>query len=160
MAEGENAGSPGPVEARALIFRLGGARLAFPLEAVIEVFELTDPPVRVPGAPHWVGGLINHHGQVVPVIRLDLLMEAPGQGAMGQVILVEAAGERIGLLVEQIEALDELRVEGPSFQGRRRCWARGQQVELLEPGPLSEGIFKRLDLQGTPQGIVDGMARA
>jgi chemotaxis signal transduction protein len=160
MTESEKAGPSGPTSARALIFRLGGERLAFPLEAVIEVFELTDPPARVPGAPLWVGGLINHHGQVVPVIRLDVLMATPGAGPAGQVILVEAAGERIGLLVEQIEALDELRVEGPSFQGRRRCWARGQQVELLEPGSLGEGIFKRLDLQGTPQGTVDGMARA
>ena len=129
---------------RMLVFRLGKERFGLPLARIVEVFELTSPLVSVPGAPDWLGGVINHHGRVIPVIRMSVFMEVGSTDSVGQIILVEVSGESLGLGVDQIESLEEVRAEGPARQGRRRSWHRGALMELIDTEFLEGSIKQRL----------------
>ena len=62
------------------------------------------PVTRLPGAPAWVRGLLNHRGTLVPVMDLSARMgDAPADDRGRQVLVVEG-GERVfGLLVDQVQ---------------------------------------------------------
>jgi purine-binding chemotaxis protein CheW len=139
---------------RTLLFRVEAERFGLPLSSVVEVLELVTAPVPIPGAPGWVSGVFNHHGQVIPVIRMRSFL---GTGAArhqdgaeedprkaSQVILVDLDEGHFGLVVDQIESIEEIRTEGAGFQGRKRSWHRGTLLELLEPSWLLEDIHRRL----------------
>jgi chemotaxis signal transduction protein len=129
---------------RTLVFRLGRERFGLPLAVVVEVFELSAPLAPVPGAPLWVGGMLNHHGRVIPVLRMSAFMEVSSADSAGQIILVELSGESLGLAVDQIESLEEVRAEGPAQQGRRRSWHRGALMELIDTEFIENSIKQRL----------------
>jgi chemotaxis signal transduction protein len=132
-----------------VIFKLGEARYGLPLAVVLEVLDAPDRAmVTLPAAPDWVVGVLNHQGQVRPVLCAAALVGARQPGARGgprQVILVELGGEKLGLLVEQVEGLDTLRTAGPPREdGSRHAWTRGTLVNLLEPGELWRAVEERL----------------
>jgi|GEM_PF-1890857 len=129
---------------RTLIFRVGSERFGLPLVMVVEVFELASPLAPVPGAPGWIAGMINHHGQVVPVLQMSAFLDVAPLKEGGQIVLVELFGESLGLAVEQIEALEEVRAEGPIRQGRRRSWHRGALMELIDTDYIQGSIKRRL----------------
>jgi chemotaxis signal transduction protein len=129
---------------RTLVFRLSQERFGLPLAGIVEVFELASPLVPVPGAPGWIGGVINHHGRVIPVIWMSAFLEVGSTDSAGQIILVEVFGESLGLAVDQIESLDEVRAEGPVQQGRRRSWHRGALMELIDTEFIEGSIKQRL----------------
>lgn len=115
---------------RVLIFRLGGGRFGIRLTEVGEVLRLDRPPLTVPGAPGWLAGILNHHGRVVPVLRLDgVLGVAPSTGE--QAIHFDLAGEPAALLVDGVDCLESVRLEGPNLQGRQRAWHGDRLLELL-----------------------------
>lgn len=141
------AGNPAPPEPggeRTLIFRLGRERFGLLLSIVREVFQPAAPPVPVPGAPGWLCGILNHHGNVIPVIRMDELLSVEADDSLQQIILVQFGGELVALQVGQIESLDEVRAEGPAVQGRRRAWHRGTLLAQLDPQVLAGTIQERL----------------
>ena len=129
---------------RTLVFSVGKERFGLPLTMVVEVFERTSPLIPVPGAPGWVGGVINHHGQVVPVLRMSAFLDVGSADTAEQIVLVELAGENLGLAVDQIEALEEVRAEGPAKQGRKRSWHRGAWMELIDAEFIQGFIQRRL----------------
>ncbi len=115
---------------RVLIFRLGGGRFGIRLAEVGEVLRLDRAPLPVPGAPAWLAGILNHHGHVVPVLRLDgVLGVAPSTGE--QAIHVDLGGEPAALLVDGVDCLESVRPEGPNLQGRQRAWHGDRLLELL-----------------------------
>lgn len=123
--------SPSAQTDRVLIFRLGGARFGIRLAEVGEVMRLERPALPVPGAPAWLAGILNHHGRVIPLLRLDgVLGVAPPAG--DQAIRVELAGEPAALLVDGVDSLENVRPEGPRLQGRQRAWLKDHLLELLE----------------------------
>lgn len=132
----------GPERTRILIFEVGSRRFGLVLAVVREVFELVDPPVPVPGAPPWVGGVINHHGEVVPYIRMDTFLEVPG-GTNSRVVLADLEPGVFALGVDQVASLESVHVEGPGYQGRRRAWYRGTLLELLDPESLAGELMQR-----------------
>ena len=136
--------SPEDDRERTLVFRVGPERFGLPLTMVVEVFELTSQLMPVPGAPRWVGGVINHHGQVVPVLRMSAFLDVGSADTAEQIVLVELAGENLGLAVDQIEALEEVRAEGPAKQGRKRSWHRGALMELIDAEFIQGSIQRRL----------------
>jgi len=129
---------------RTLVFRVGAERYGLPLVMVVEVFELASPLMPVPGAPEWIGGVINHHGQVVPVLRMSAFLEVGSTEVAEQIVLVELSGESLGLAVDQIEALEEVRAEEPARKGRRRSWHRGALMELIDTDFIQGSIQRRL----------------
>jgi len=145
---------------RTLIVRIGDERFGLPLELVKEVLELAAVPVSVPGAPGWMLGIINHHGHVVPVVKMSFLAKVSGADNPKHVILAITNQELIGLAVDQIESLDVVKQEGVSDceqTGHSRAWYRGSLLEQYDSAALDMTI-KQLLAQHARH--VDGVPRA
>lgn len=132
----------GSSEDRLVTFELGSSIYALPIASVIEVAE-AEPLACIPTLPPKIGGVINYHGDAVPVIHrsslLDLDETEPadpkhvlvlGEGATG--------GARLGLLVDRVIGLIDGAAaagRGPSPVAERRP-ADGRVVNVLDPQKL------------------------
>jgi chemotaxis signal transduction protein len=90
--------------ADAVVVRLGDGRFAVALHEVAEVGKV--PTItRVPGAPHWVAGVVNWRGRILAVLDLGLLLGADGAakavGARLVVLVTDVAS--VGVLVDGVE---------------------------------------------------------
>lgn len=90
-----------------MLFHIGRERYALPLTAVQRVL----PAARLtalPGAPPWVPGLLDLHGEPVPVIDLSRLAGTPSDAVRydTRILLVEVAAlgrmRRLGLKAEHV----------------------------------------------------------
>jgi purine-binding chemotaxis protein CheW len=148
------------IEERLLVFRLGKERFGLPLDIVVEVLEISEELAAIPGAPDWILGMMNHHGQVVPVIHMGSLVASAQSSGGNQVVLVDLAGDRLGLAVEQIEALEEARttnVIAPRDGENSHSWHRGALMEVFDAEKLERSILVNFNRDGLS---VDGLARA
>jgi chemotaxis signal transduction protein len=130
---------------RTLIFRLGADLFGLSLSVVREVVQWTTAPMAVPGAPDWLRGIFNHHGNVIPVIQLSELLAIETQDHGEQAILIEVEGEVLALAVNQIESVEEIRVDGSSVAEQKQAWFHGAMLVLLDPKVLSETIRQKLN---------------
>lgn len=92
-----------------LILNLHQTRYAIAAESISEIFLLPEITL-VPEAPPDIVGMINLHGQFVPVMHLDLRFGR--QGAQCQpsdsVIIVEAQDLKVGIIVHQVETVNDI----------------------------------------------------
>ncbi len=98
---------------KVLVFHIGADRYGLPLANVARVLPVMDMK-RVPLAPDYVAGLIDLHGQAVPVIDLSRLAGlVPEQLWLDtRIILVHypAAGAlaTLGLLAEHVTGIEQI----------------------------------------------------
>jgi len=94
-----------PVErTQIMVFALNGVRYAVEMDYVGEV-ALNPDVTRVPGLPDWVLGVTNLHGDIVSVVDLSRFLEvgAPTTRHDAKMIVAQAADQRIGLMVDDVE---------------------------------------------------------
>jgi len=87
-----------------VVFRLGETRFGVGINQVLRIVRLT-PITRVPRAPHFLEGVINYHGQVVPVVDLKKRLALPGgeeYGDAARILIVELETQSIGMLVDAV----------------------------------------------------------
>lgn len=131
-------------EAEALItFRVGDTWLAVAAMCVEEICDQS-PPMAVPRAPAYVPGVINLRGHAIPLLDLHEFLHLPAasQGAtdtyrpseetIPRVLLVGAAGMRVGLLCDQVGALEQV----PKTQLRPVTAIHGQALATLTRAEL------------------------
>jgi purine-binding chemotaxis protein CheW len=101
-----------------VVFKLREDEFGAPVQQVHEVLrrvELT----RVPRAPHWIEGVINLRGRVMPVMdlrrRFDLPLDAPE--AKQRIMEIEINRQAFGVIVDEVREV--LRIP----------------VRLIEPAP-------------------------
>ncbi len=99
-------------------FRLDDEAYALPLERVERALRMV-APVPLPQGPGWLTGVINLHGQVVPVLDLGQLFgQEPRRPDPGQRLLVVPHQPRkLALLVDKVEQVIQAQasqVEPPS----------------------------------------------
>jgi chemotaxis signal transduction protein len=127
---------------RLILFEVGASAYAIPIADVLEVADWA-PWAGVPGLPRHVVGVINHHGDALPVVSRESLFEVGGDGAEAglrppQNVLVLAArgagAGRLGLPVDRVLGLEEAAL-GPA-QGSGmvalRLPLRGRVVCILD----------------------------
>ena len=91
---------------RFLLFRLGGEAYGLPIEDVDAVIRLPDSVTRVPGAPPFVAGVINHRGRVTPLVDQSLRFATPqAGGTRRRVILTSLGGLTAGFIVDAVEQI-------------------------------------------------------
>ncbi|RME24612.1 MAG: chemotaxis protein CheW [Deltaproteobacteria bacterium] len=122
---------------RILVVRLGEQRFGLPLDRIREVFELEQSPEPVPAAPEWLAGIVNHHGQVLPVLRGSDVLEA-GCGECRFVVIMELGGETLGMLVEKIEQVSVQ--AGNAAEDAALEWHRGRPLVVLAPERLARAV--------------------
>jgi purine-binding chemotaxis protein CheW len=95
---------------RWVCFELGGCRYGIEILRVVEV--LADAEIEpVPGAAPWLLGVCNLRGRIITVFdpSLRLPLETDVQRTSGCLIVVEAAGEPIGLRVDRVTQVCRVR---------------------------------------------------
>lgn len=133
-----------------LSFRIGTQLYAAPLDDVSEVIRDGDL-TPVPGAAPDLLGVRHLRGRIVPVMdgrrRLGLSAQPPANPASVRVVMLSRAGQRVGLLVDEVgELVDSGGVEiAPPPEGRASrgddpvcgvmAWQNGF-VALLDVGRL------------------------
>jgi purine-binding chemotaxis protein CheW len=92
-----------------LIFRLHDARYAIAAESVTEIFLLPEL-TPVAEAPSDIVGLLNLHSVYVPVMHLDLRFghKFDRCHVTDSVIVVESQGLQVGMIVHQVETVNEI----------------------------------------------------
>jgi len=86
-----------------VLFHLDDTEFAVPIEQVVRVVPLTKS-TRVPRAPAFLEGVINLHGDIVPVVDLKKrfrLTPSP-YDEEARIIVVQVDGEHLGLIVDAV----------------------------------------------------------
>ncbi|MBS1251716.1 MAG: Chemotaxis protein CheW [Anaerolineales bacterium] len=86
-----------------IIFRLDETEFAVPIEQVARIVRLAKC-TRVPRAPAFLEGVINLHGDVVPIVDLKKrfqLVETPYDDE-ARIIVAEVTDQRVGLIVDAV----------------------------------------------------------
>ncbi len=98
-----------PVEMRRmLVFTIAGRARCAPVEHVREIVPIT-PTTRLPGAPHYVRGLINLRGVLVTVLdAAKCLYGVEADDAVASVLLVEHRGRVAGVIVDDVFDIQSL----------------------------------------------------
>ena len=119
-----------------LSFRLEGQYYGLFIEDVSEVAVLVEA-VRVPDAPPALMGIVNRHGEALPLFDLRLLFSLPAPDLGGDALFIVAtcAGQPVGLLVDEIFqvkyiASEELR--RPSGAGKVVQYIFSEEERLLQ----------------------------
>jgi purine-binding chemotaxis protein CheW len=115
-----------------LSFALDGHIYAVPLGQVAEITPFMELN-RIPHMPRSVEGLLNHRGQVIPVISLRVRMNLAHQEASlsrNIVVLNQGSGGPVGILVDAVDAVvsaapDQLVPASPLLCGSEGAWVKG-----------------------------------
>lgn len=106
------------VAGKYMTFRLANEIYGLPILKVRELIGALDV-TRVPGAPAFMRGVINLRGKVIPVADLKVKLGMPPieRGEQTVIMVVQAAGGAIGLLVDEVlevMTFAEAQIEPPS----------------------------------------------
>jgi chemotaxis signal transduction protein len=127
---------------RLVVFEVGGTLYALPIADVSEVTEV-GRIASVPSLRASVGGVMNHHGDALPIVHRGALFEAD-RGALSEPrnVLVLARGpddaRRLGLPVDSVVGLVDGAggtASGPDAVVERRPIG-GRLVNVLDPQRL------------------------
>lgn len=107
LAHGSDTGEhDGPdVQRQLMVFTVGGLPYASPIEDVRSVAP-TPRVVPVPGTPAWIPGVVNHDGEIAPVVDLRVLLGGAQDGSQPELLLfakVEGAPAGVACLVEKLD---------------------------------------------------------
>ncbi len=137
-------GNEGHIEC--LSFRIGQHWFLLPRTSIAEILRL---PVltRVPWAKHWLLGVANIRGTILPVTDLGLLLMGVSSSnrQQGRVISIKHEDLAAGLWVEEVQGLQQFprtaRLDTPVDE------ARNQQLFVLTQYELSGRRWLLLDVQ-------------
>jgi purine-binding chemotaxis protein CheW len=100
---------------RVLVFAVAGRTRCSEIDEVREIVPIT-PTTRLPGAPHYVRGLINLRGVLVTVMDAALcLYGVAADGPEASILLVERRGRLAGVIVDNvfdIQSLPAVEIDG------------------------------------------------
>lgn len=140
-------GAPADPYLRMMLFRLGEGDFGMPVAAVEEVAPC-GAIEAVPSAPAFLAGTAGVRGEQVPVVDLARHLAIPATPThRSRLLLVRAAGRRLGLMVDEVLGVEVLEAASVSpvperFLGPSREYLDGvarfgeRLVILLEPHRL------------------------
>jgi chemotaxis signal transduction protein len=105
-----NASAPSmKIHERLLTFEVGGSIYALPIESVVEVSE-ADVLSSIPTVPLETAGVMNHHGDALPVVKRSTLLdveeaELPEPAHVLVIAPRTTGGAQLGMPVDRIVGL-------------------------------------------------------
>lgn len=93
----------------ALVFEVGDQRFGLPVEHVVQIVEMV-AITPLPRAPEIVAGVIDFHGQVIPVVDVRTRLDLPAQRySLRTPIIISRLREQIaGLIVDRVSGVIEV----------------------------------------------------
>lgn len=152
---------------RAFVFVAAGARYALDASCIQAVHPLVRARA-VPGAPSWLRGVIDVHGEMVPCVDASqLLAQTPSLQTLGSRVLLVDTGmadgltrARFALVVDRVLDPVELELDGAWRSGSGAVpWLgavvahQGHAAQVFDPGMLAQA-HRQLEAQDTPLGEV------
>lgn len=122
-----------------VVFRVGSERFALEATDVDEVMRLSGL-TALPGVPAFYRGLINHGGNVYPIVDLRPVLDMPAEEALTPIhaIIVVRGGDAIALAADALEPfgrIDKTDIALTSSDVRERRAVRGlvgESIVLLD----------------------------
>jgi len=116
-------------EEQLVIFQLNDQQYALPIQETQEIIRMSSI-TRVPNTRHYVEGIINLRGSIVPVINLNKRLDLPVSqyGEDTRIIVVENDGQKVGMIVDvvlEVGRFSEEEIEPPSVAGDNVNYLRG-----------------------------------
>ncbi|MEG6521239.1 chemotaxis protein CheW [Desulfotomaculum sp. 1211_IL3151] len=123
-------------EEQTVVFQLMGQVYGVDINAVFEIIRM-ESITKIPRAPHFVEGVINLRGHIIPVIDLAKRFGL-GQNEQTQnsrIIIVEVSGQTIGVIVDLVQEVLRIPINGiepppPVVNGIEAAYIRG--IAILE----------------------------
>jgi purine-binding chemotaxis protein CheW len=133
-----------------LSFRLNDELYAVGIGAINEIIK---PGLftQVPRTEPVILGVLSLRGNIVPVVDLRLLLgldELP-QTRRSRVLIVEARGERVGLLVDEVRSV--IRLLDESIEPPPPVFDRLEAEHMLGLGRFDDELYTLLDLESVVQ---------
>jgi chemotaxis signal transduction protein len=140
------------MEDRLLVFEVGDVRYALPIANVVEVAEPQELAC-VPTLPTATGGVVNHHGDALPVLRRSALfgLDEERLSEPTHLVVVSLRAQetaRLGFPVDRIAGLVDgaARGTGRGELVSERRPIDGRVVGVLDPGALVERARRAIEL--------------
>ncbi|MBS1104762.1 MAG: chemotaxis protein CheW [Deltaproteobacteria bacterium] len=140
-------------ERRLVLFEVGGGAYALPIADVLEVTEWSQL-AAIPTLPAAVAGVINHHGDALPIVARDALLEEPATETRPEHVLVlgVSGGQsgRLGVPVDRVLGLVDVPAGTPASDGLvvERRPLRGRIVAVLDAARLLERAERVIEQVG------------
>ena len=104
-----------------LSFRLGDEDYCLEIRHVTEIVGI-QKVTEVPDMPHYVKGVVNLRGQVIPVIDMRLRFNMPGRDYDERtcIVVISLRGGQVGLVVDtvnEVRSIEESNVSPPPKSG-------------------------------------------
>jgi chemotaxis signal transduction protein len=120
-----------------LTFEVAGAVYGLPIDSVLEVAEASGITC-VPSLPGAFGGVMNWHGDALPIVASRLLLVEAGRGHDSAPVSGEAADERISVREHVLVVSDR----------------RDDSARMGIPIDRVLGLVDGVTVRGRPQGLV------
>lgn len=140
-------------ERRLVLFEVGGGAYALPIADVIEVTEWSQL-AAIPTLPAALAGVINHHGDALPIVARDALLEEATTATRPEHVLVlgVSGGQsgRLGVPVDRVLGLVDVPAGTPTGDGLvvERRPLRGRIVAVLDAARLLERAERVIEQVG------------
>jgi purine-binding chemotaxis protein CheW len=138
---------------QAVIFRLGAEEFGVPIMSVQEIVRVPEVLTRVPKTPHFVEGVINLRGTVLPVIdqRKRLGLDAIERHEGQRIMVYLLGGLRTGFIVDSVAEV--LRI--PRAHITQAPALSAEQTRLIQQVAKLDGD-KRLVMLIDPRHLLEG----
>jgi purine-binding chemotaxis protein CheW len=134
-------------ETQIVVFELGDERYGLDIAKVYEIIR-HQPITAVPQAPAFVEGVINLRGRIIPVVDLRDRFGMT-EGALtkaSRIVVCEAAGTRVGLVVDGVSEV--LMIAAEAIEPTPDVAAGHDAAYLRGIAKLGERLIILLDLDG------------
>lgn len=144
MKERQSETTQGTVQQH-IVFHLGQTLFGVEIHQMLRIVRLA-PITRVPRAPHFLEGVINERGQIVPVVDLHkrLALPAPEYGDKARILIAELSAQPVGMLVDAVAGI--WRLPGESIQPPPEMVAQVNGVYLTGVAHHRNRVIVLLDL--------------
>lgn len=102
--EREEQGAGSGDDEHMVVFRLGSVEYGVPIESVNEIVRVPDELTHVPKAPHFIEGVINLRGNVLPVVdqRRRFGLDSIARNERQRIMVFTLNGVRTGFIVDSV----------------------------------------------------------
>ena len=146
-------------ETRLLLFEVSGTTFALPIADVLEVMEMAST-AGIPGLPRRLAGVMNHHGDALPVVSREALFdvsETKLPPARHVLVLAERGGEagHLGVPVDGVVGLADAALGPPQGAGLvvERLSLRDRVTSVIEARRLVARAAALIEVSSVPTGV-------